>query len=217
MRASSNSPQLPLAAPRVNLLPAGYAAAARRHHRHFRFALAVGWRAHLCGADRRGCRSRPGRAGPRARCGRRPGPPGQRGGPRDSTQPRQEADRLGLEVRLAQRLRAKHRWSRLLGLCPQITPQRAMLTSVSTNPPQWLPNVLGNPAGAADSGSPGRAVPAADGRARAGAGGRSSGPGRAHDRHSDLGHLRVLSILRHARREKVGQQESIFFELECHW
>jgi Tfp pilus assembly protein PilN len=201
----------------VNLLPGAYIRG-RRHHRRFRVAVFIGCL--LLGAELiagivvHGRAERTRELYAAADLARQNSASTRR----DLEDPRREADRLGLEVRLAERLRTKHRWSRLLGTLAHITPNRVMLTSISTDPPRWAPNILGTIAtGAVEVSGPGRP-------ARALLRGVTL-IGQAVD-HQDLAtfmaaihgtNIFASMDLRQARREKIGEQESIMFELECHW
>lgn len=132
--------------------------------------------------------------------------------------PRRESERLGRQVQLAERLRTKHRWSRLLSTLSQITPGRVLITSISTDPPQWTAGLLAASSIVADT------TATTKGPQRALIRGVRV-TGRAID-HQDLAAF-MASIhgtstfatidLRQARRERTGDQEAITFELECHW
>jgi len=59
----------------------------------------------------------------------------------EMVKPAQEAALLAQQVSLATRLRAKHPWSRLLGRIAQATPDEVVITTISTQPPRWAPNL----------------------------------------------------------------------------
>ena len=202
----------------VNLLPGGYVKR-RRHHRRFRAAvlvgcvllgieLVVGIVVHVRAERTRELYAAADIAKQNSASMRK-----------DLDEPQRESRRLDRELQLAERLRTKHRWSRLIGMLSQITPGRVMLTSVSTDPPQWTVGLLSGGTGV--------------GEASNSATGASARPvlrgvrltGQAVD-HQDLalfmaaihGSNTFASLdLRQARRERIGEQESITFELECHW
>ncbi|MHC4798228.1 MAG: hypothetical protein ACYTF1_16465 [Planctomycetota bacterium] len=46
---------------------------------------------------------------------------------------------LTQQVTLAERLRSKHRWSRLFGMLAKSTPDTVVLSAVTTNPARWSP------------------------------------------------------------------------------
>lgn len=131
--------------------------------------------------------------------------------------PRHEADRLGREVHLAERLRTKHRWSRLMATLARITPGRVLITSIGTNPPQWTVGLL-----ASNNVGPSSATGKTPTKSILN-GVRLTG--QAID-HQDLAALMAAihatntfaSLdLKQARREKVGDHEAINFELDCEW
>ena len=133
--------------------------------------------------------------------------------------PQAEADRIEREVSLAQRLRTKHRWSRLLAALAKATPERVTITSVATDPPQWDPGfktpVLVASAGNGTSTEP-QARKILDGIVI---------QGHAAD-HQDLAaflnglhasRLFASIDLKQAKREKYLEQDAVGFELQCHW
>jgi Tfp pilus assembly protein PilN len=137
---------------------------------------------------------------------------------KDLEEPKLEVDRLGREVHLAERLRTKHRWSRLLGTIGQVTPGRVLITTISTNPPQWTPGLV---VVVADNE---RAAPAARENVRPILQGLRL-LGQAID-HQDLATFMAAIHgtrafagleLKQARRERAKERESIMFELECPW
>src|SRR5437870_3872790 len=140
----------------VNLLPGGYVKR-RRHHRRFRAAVLVGCvmlGAELCVGIVVHGRAERTRALYAAADLARQNIHSTR---KELEEPRHEAARLGREVHLAERLRTKHRWSRLLAMLAQITPGRVLITSISTEPPQWPARLL---SGGVDAGGPNRTPPA---------------------------------------------------------
>jgi Tfp pilus assembly protein PilN len=201
---------------KVNLLPVGYMKR-RRHHRRFRLAVLVG--SALLGVELvagivvHGRAERTRELYAAADAARQ----NITSTKKELDEPRHEADRLGREVHLAERLRTKHRWSRLMGTLAQITPGRVLLTSISTDPPQWTIGLLANANVGPDSGT-----------------GKGAGKsilrgvrltGQAVD-HQDLSALMAAihgtntfaSLnLKQARRERMGEHETINFELECQW
>jgi Tfp pilus assembly protein PilN len=197
--------------PRINLLPAAYREARRRRRRiraavgagavllvvELTVALGVHWRAGetrtlLVAAD----------AAQRQTATVR----------KQLDVPRREADSLGRQVALAERLRTKHYWSRLLGAIGRAIPENVVLTSVATDPAQWAPSLRRASAGAA-SGEARRLVEGV------------TVTGHASD-HADLS-VFVSAMyrsgvfdrieLRQARRDKSQGRESIAFELGCRW
>lgn len=129
---------------------------------------------------------------------------------REAEEPKRQAQRLSREVALAERLRTKHRWSRLMASMSEAIPSRVVLSTISTDPPQWPVNILND--------------------LNAGRGSRPilSGvrlTGQAID-HQDLtafmsaihaSNLFASLDLRQARRERVQERDAILFELECRW
>jgi len=201
---------------KVNLLPMGYMKR-RRHHRRFRVAVLAG--SVLLGVELVAGIVVHGRA-ERTRELFAAGDLALQNiitTKKELDDPRHEAERLGREVHLAERLRTKHKWSRLMGTLARITPGRVLLTSIGTDPPQWTIGLLTNTNGGGDSG--------------AGKGGGKSIlrgvrlTGQAVD-HQDLAALMAAihgtntfaSLdLKQARRERIGDHEAINFELECQW
>lgn len=129
--------------------------------------------------------------------------------------PTQQAEMLGRQIALAERLRSKHHWSRLLGALSQAMPDNVVLTTLSTDPAQWtsaLKPVLASASGQVQ----GQGRKLVEGVIL---------NGRAAD-HADLAAL-VAALhasgvfesvdLRQARREKYLEHEAIVFELNCRW
>jgi Tfp pilus assembly protein PilN len=133
--------------------------------------------------------------------------------------PQAEATRLEREVALAERLRTKHRWSRLLAAVARATPERVVITSVATDPPQWdpsfkTPTMVVSTAG--NSAEQPEARKILEGIVIV---------GHAVD-HQDLATLlsalhasRLFASidLKQAKREKFLDQDAVTFELQCHW
>lgn len=129
--------------------------------------------------------------------------------------PKQESDQLAREVGLAEKLRTKHRWSRLLANLAQATPERVVLLSLTTDPPDWNPAlrtmaVAVGPDQKEDKRQMLKGVILS---------------GQAVD-HNDLSMFMAAiqtsgtfaSIdLKEARREKFMNQDAIRFELHCRW
>ena len=132
--------------------------------------------------------------------------------------PAQEAALLRQQVTLATRLRATHRWSRLLGLLGNATPEKVVLTGVATSPPRWIPQrgkSSEKSAGRRSRKSP-EAKPMVDGIVIRGC---------AAD-HDDLSKFMAAlqesgafaSIdLKDARRDQFLTQDAIVFDLRCQW
>jgi Tfp pilus assembly protein PilN len=201
---------------KVNLLPAGYVKR-RKHHRRFRAAVIVG--SFLLALELVVGIVVHGRA-ERTRELYAAGDLARQNSittKKELDDPRHEAERMGREVHLAERLRTKHRWSRLMATLTRITPARVLLTSIGTNPPQWTIGLLaGNNVGS----TPGAGKVTAR---RILSGVRLTG--QAID-HQDLAALMAAihatntfaSLdLKQARRERIGDHETINFELDCEW
>jgi Tfp pilus assembly protein PilN len=130
--------------------------------------------------------------------------------------PQHESDELARDVMLAQTLRTKHHWSRLLAAIAQATPEKVVLSSLSTDPPDWNPGLR---AGSVVAAGPdqkeikrqvingiiisGHAVDLVD---------LSAFMAAIHASGS------FASIdTKEARREKFMNQDAIRFELICRW
>jgi hypothetical protein len=143
--------------PRVNLLPQSYLRGLKRR-RHVRLGVAVG--AALLGAELFGGFALHTRAGKtrelldEAR----------------TTQaatdlvkakmeaPTRESEQLTRQLGVARKIRATHRWSRLLGALAKASSPRVTLTAISTDPPKWAasldPDARTSAEAAAGSGAP---------------------------------------------------------------
>jgi Tfp pilus assembly protein PilN len=126
---------------------------------------------------------------------------------------------LNRQVELATRLRATHRWSRLLAMLAHAAPEKVVLTNVSTEPPKWTPNLARKPD---DRTSPRSAKKQSQDKPIL------SGilvRGYAVD-HEELAAF-VAAVqeseafaainLGDARRETFLGQDAIAFELQCNW
>ncbi len=128
---------------------------------------------------------------------------------------RLRAARLAHDVALAERLREKHYWSRWLGNLSLLTPERVMLTTVATEPPQFAGVQSLGPRAAA---GPGDAATAAGPREV-----RLRGAARRHDDLIAL--LKALNSLPgfqsvqllEAKRTPIGEKDAIGFALACDW
>ncbi len=201
---------------KVNLLPGGYVRR-RRHHRRFRAAVLAGCvllTTELIAGLVVHARAERTRSLYAAAADARRNITSAK---KDLEDPKHELDRLSREVHLAEQLRAKHRWSRLLGTLGQITPARVLITTVSTSPSQWTPGLSPPPLESDDKNAPRQArKPILRGVRLV---------GQAID-HQDLaGFMAAVHQtgafagldLRQARRERAQSRESIIFELECPW
>jgi Tfp pilus assembly protein PilN len=135
--------------------------------------------------------------------------------------PKREAERLAQQVAVAERLRSKHHWSRLLNLLAELTPDKVVITAVSTDPPQWSPALRGRAADARHGGQSGRGAATPVPRLIEGL----TVNGVAVD-HGDLSKFMAALHqsqsfadvdLRQARRERYLDREAILFELQCRW
>ncbi len=135
---------------------------------------------------------------------------------RDIETPERQVDGIERQVAVAERLRAKHRWSRLLTALAQATPERVVITAVSTDPPQWTPALraaMVSGGGMVTTGETRRLI---DGIMIS---------GHAAD-HADLsafvsemyrGGLFSMIELRQVRRDRLMERDVIVFELNCRW
>ena len=202
---------------RVNLLPAAYLRV-RQHHHRFRVGAMI-WLVLLAGEVTAGLL-----LNARANYTRELFTAAEAA--REATlstrqameEPRLHAEQLSKQVELAEKLRTKHRWSRLLAALGNATPERVLITSVQTNPPQWAPGTyLAAVQAAADSKDRTRMMPPL-----------LTGitiTGYAVD-HQDLSAfmaavhgsgLFASMDLRQARRERFLDSEAIRFTMDCHW
>jgi len=126
------------------------------------------------------------------------------------------------DIRLAERLREKHRWSRWLGSLGMITPERVMLTAVQTEPPQYVPERTSPiPRRAAKAGEKRQAEPAPPARPSL----KVRVRGMAADHASLMSLLTAMNDLRafasvrleEAQRQKFGAHEGIGFSVLCEW
>src|SRR5690606_15681732 len=60
-------------------------------------------------------------------------------------EPAETARELTSQIELAEKLRTKHHWSRLLTAIGQATPERVVISSIETSPPQWNPSARAYP------------------------------------------------------------------------
>lgn len=139
--------------------------------------------------------------------------------------PQQESERLDQEILLAEQLRSKHYWSRLLYTIGEITPEKVLLTSMSTNPSRWSKSLHRvAPRDQPEPGAPTARSP------------EQRGPpprlllgmtlrGFAADHHAvaqfvtrvhDSQLFRALD-LKETRRETLMGKQGVAFELVCHW
>lgn len=135
---------------------------------------------------------------------------------------RERLTQVRQDIRLAERLREKHRWSRWLGSLGMITPERVTLTAIQTEPPQYVPDRM-PPA-------PRPAAKAADKRRVEAALPPRSGlkvrvRGMAADHASLMSFLTAMNDLRafasvrleEAQRQNFGAHEGIGFSVLCEW
>ncbi len=205
--------------PRINLLPSSYRHA-RRQDRRFRVGMivctalllseiAAGLVLHAGAEDTRELLTAARRAEDNAQALKK-----------DLESPAQQAEQLGRHLQLAERLRSKHRWSRLLATMTRAVPERVVLSSIMTEPAQWSTSLQAGPV--ALSAGAATAVNVLDNRRLIDA---LVVQGRAAD-HGDLAAFisgvhatRMFATieLKQARREKFMDKEAITFELSCRW
>jgi len=144
---------------------------------------------------------------------------------KELNEPLQESERLDQEILLAEQLRSKHYWSRLLSTLSATTPPRVLLTNVATDPPRWSKSLHRSAPSASRDTEKNKALPeeepertplflrgmtlrgfAADHEAMA------EFVTRVHE--SKL--FRSLDI-RETRRETLLGKKGVAFELVCHW
>jgi len=202
---------------KVDLLPAPYRQA-RRHHRRFRVGVTVGailLVGELCTGlvlHNRAHETRGFQAQARSARSCIASVKQQLVGPT------RQAALINQQITLATRLRTTHRWSRLLAALAQSTPEKVVLTAVSTNPPKWAPGLGETPKTGPGNknGKDVRAKPLIEG---------ISIQGYAVD-HNDLSKFMAAVLatdafaavdLKRAQRERFLEQDAIKFELQCHW
>lgn len=202
---------------KVNLLPASYRQARRRRGR-FRLVIGIGAALlvaelgagvvlHLRTAKTRDLLDQAGRAREAAQAMEK-----------RLTSPERKAALLRQQVALATELRTTHRWSRLLTILGNATPEKVVLVAIATNPPRWMPRrdraQTKEPRGRSEE--PPEAKPSIKGIVL---------NGYAAD-HDDLGKFMAslrasgafASIdLKDFRRDQFLSQDAIMFELRCHW
>lgn len=130
--------------------------------------------------------------------------------------PAAESALLSQQLTLARKLRTTHHWSRLLNLLAQAASPRVVLTTVSTDPPRWSPNL-----GTAEIGL----TPVKAGQPARNLLEGLNVQGRAAD-YEDLtefisnlqnaGAFASLNLLQ-ARRDAYLEHDVISFELQCRW
>lgn len=199
--------------PRINLLPLAYREA-RRRRRRIRAAVVVGGlllagemvvalAVHLRASDTRSLLA----AAAEAR-------QATTSVTKKTEQPKREFELLARQVALAERLRAKHYWSRLLGAIGRATPENVVLSAISTDPPQWVPSLR-------RTAQPGTATKTETRKVVEGI----TIMGHAAE-HGDVSALVSAMYgsgvferieLRQARRDSSQGREAIAFELSCRW
>lgn len=133
-------------------------------------------------------------------------------------EPAREVALLTQQVTLATQLRTTHRWSRLLGMLSTTTPEKVVLTTLATNPPRWTPDRRQTPKEEPrqKSKQEDQVKPLINGIVM---------NGYAVD-HGDLSmFVKALQAsgafasidLKDARRSEFLSRDAIAFELRCHW
>jgi Tfp pilus assembly protein PilN len=143
---------------------------------------------------------------------------------RELEAPTRDAERLAMQVAVAERLRTKHRWSRLLALLAETTPDKVVITAVSTDPPQWSPALRSTASGGVlRPRAAGPHIAAGEMARRLIEGVTLSGYAAEHgDLSAFMAALHASQSfadldLRQARRDRYLGREAILFELQCRW
>ncbi len=130
--------------------------------------------------------------------------------------PTKQAELLESQVVLARRLRTTHHWSRLLAALAAAAPERVVLTSIATEPPQWQKTGRSASSGGAAGKHDGQEPALVEGVVVQGFAAE----------HNDLA-LFVTALneteafanveMKDARRDLYQEKEAIAFTLNCGW
>lgn len=131
-----------------------------------------------------------------------------------------QATMIQRNIILAERLRACHRWSRLLALLAQSAPEGVVLSAIATNPPKWTRTKPRAELVKKTKGKSGQPEPAAKPPIK---GAVLSGYAVDHEGLSQfLSALHAAELfdavdLQRMRRDQLQGQEAIAFELQGSW